>query len=80
MTADNLFLGTVAFINKYFEATSEQLQVESFNFLPAYTAAPLALIAASVTQIILIPEIESLSAGIHILGTDNFGKSTKRDN
>ena len=79
MIADNSFLGTVAFINLDFDATSAQLQVELVNLLPAYTAAPPALIAASVTQISLIPEIESLSAGIHILGTDSVGKSTNRD-
>ena len=80
ITADNSFLGTVAFNNLDFEATSAQLQVESFNFLPEYTAAPPALIAASVTHISLIPEIEPLSAGIHILGIDNVGKSTNLDN
>ena len=58
--ADNSFLGTVAFISLDFEATSAQLQVEWFSFLPAYTAAPPALIAASVKQISLIPEDESL--------------------
>ena len=35
MIADNLFRGTVAFINLDFDATSAQLQVESFSFLPA---------------------------------------------
>ena len=35
MMADNSFRGTVAFISLDFDATSVQLQVESFNFLPA---------------------------------------------
>ena len=53
--ADSSFRGTVAFLNLDFDATSEKLQVESFNFLPAYTAAPPAVVAASVRQINLIP-------------------------
>ena len=79
MIADNSFRGTVAFINLDFDATSAQLHVESFSFLPAETAAPPALTAASVTQISLIPDYESLSAGMHILGIDYFGKSTNQD-
>ena len=62
MIADNSFLGTVAFISLDLDATKAQLQVELVNLLPAYTAAPTALIAASVTQISLTPEIDSLSA------------------
>ena len=78
--ANNSFLGTVAFISLDFDATRQQLHVESFHFLPAYTAAPPAVVAASVKHINLIPDTESLSAGMHILGTDNLGKLTSLDN
>ena len=77
--ADNSFRGTAAFISLDFDATSAQLQVESFNFLPAYTAAPPAVVTASVKLINLIPESESLSAGMHILWMEKFGKSTNFD-
>ena len=79
MIADNSFLGTVAFISLDLDATKAQLQVELVNLLPAYTAAPPALIAASVTHMSLTLEIDSLSESIHILGTDNAGKSTNHD-
>ena len=62
MIANNSFRGTVAFINLDLDATSAQLQVESFSFLPAYTVAPPAVIAASVKQINLIPDTESRDA------------------
>ena len=77
--ADNSLQGTVAFINSDFDAHIVQLHVESFNFLPAYTAAPPAVVTASVKLINLIPESESLSAGMHILWMEKFGKSTNFD-
>ena len=66
--ADNSFRGTVAFINLDFDATSAQLQVESFSFLPACTAAPPAVIAASVKQLTLFQILNLYLQGYIFLG------------
>ena len=67
ITADNSFRGIVDFISLDLAVINAHDQVPSFNFRPAYMIAPPAYFAASAMQINLIPEQDSLSAGILFL-------------